>query len=456
MGREAVLQGEYGAKNGTVASHRWLGGNTAVPFYYHYDEQLQKTTDFLQNQTLNVDIFALKKLDTGELIAPLGLKAFHLEPNQDAQVFIVIQNKGLGHSLIPEQRDMYESWVEFTVKDADGREISHSGFLKPDGNLDEQAHSFTNRLVGASGKLLVQHEIWSRRAVAIDNTIQSGRSTLVRYQFHVPENAKSPLIVTARVNYRHFMQSFTDYILGPGQPPYPIVEMALQTRSISIGENQPIPTDLQGNSEWMRWNNYGIGLVDQQQFGDAVGAFEQVISLRPDYADAYTNLALANLGWQKFSLALDFVNKALDLSPGNARALYYRGLIGRDRPNGLPASIADLQLVAAQFPNSRDVCRELAQDYFLAHQDARARQMFESLQSTAPDDLLAHYYLAVLYTRAGLVSQAAEQASLYEQKKPDSGEGQISLTFLRSHPEIRDEYIPGHLHSDSNGRPNQK
>ena len=32
---------EYGVKNGVIASHRWVAGNTAVPFYYGYDEQLK-------------------------------------------------------------------------------------------------------------------------------------------------------------------------------------------------------------------------------------------------------------------------------------------------------------------------------------------------------------------------------------------------------------------------------
>ena len=60
---------------------------------------------------------------------------------------MVIQNKNIGHSLIPEVRDLYEAWVEFAVKDASGKEIYHSGFLKPDGALDPRAHSFTNRPV---------------------------------------------------------------------------------------------------------------------------------------------------------------------------------------------------------------------------------------------------------------------------------------------------------------------
>ncbi len=450
MGREAVSQGESGAKNGTLASHRWLGGNTAVSFYYHYDEQLKKTTTFLKNQALNVDIFALKKADSEQLVAPLGLRTFRMEPDQDAQVYVVIQNKGLGHSLIPEQRDMYEAWVEFAVTDADGREISHSGFLKPDGSLDERAHSFTNRLVGADGNLLVQHEIWSRRAIGFDNTIQSGRSTLVRYQFHIPADAKSPLSVTARVNYRHFMQPFTDYVLGPGQPAYPVVEMAAQARSINLGENQPTAPGEGENSEWMRWNNFGIALLDQQQFGAAQDAFNHVVKLRPDYADGYTNVALTDLSWEKYSLARDYTDKALQLNPGSARALYYRALAERNLA-AVGAAIADLEQVAKQFPQSRDARRELAVSYFLAHRDGPARAEFEAAQTVAPDDLLCHYYLAILYRRLGMKDKADGQAALYVEKRDDPGAPTTILAYLRSHPESDAEGMGmgSHVHSDA-------
>ena len=42
MKREAITLPDYGAKHGTLASHRWLAGNTAVPFYYGFDEQLDE------------------------------------------------------------------------------------------------------------------------------------------------------------------------------------------------------------------------------------------------------------------------------------------------------------------------------------------------------------------------------------------------------------------------------
>src|SRR5580698_7189551 len=61
MARSPITHTDYGAKDSTLVSHRWLAGNTAVPFYYGFNEQLNKTIEFLRTGNyLNVDIFALK------------------------------------------------------------------------------------------------------------------------------------------------------------------------------------------------------------------------------------------------------------------------------------------------------------------------------------------------------------------------------------------------------------
>jgi tetratricopeptide (TPR) repeat protein len=93
--------------------------------------------------------------------------------------------------------------------------------------------------------------------------------------------------MTARVNYRHLRQSNLNNVLGVDHPAYPIVELASRTRSLALGENAPGPPDPSDNPTWMRWNNLGIAYLDQLQYGEAVAAFNEVVKLRPDYADAY-------------------------------------------------------------------------------------------------------------------------------------------------------------------------
>ena len=212
-----------------------------------------------------------------------------------------------------------------------------------------------------NGEFVDNHKVWTIHSVAYDNTVQSGRSTLVRYEFQVPADAQGPLTITAKVKYRHLRQSYLNNIFGKDHPAYPVVELAARTRTISIGENSATAPDPKDNPDWMRWNNFGIACIDQFQYAEAINAFTQVIKLRPDYADGYTNLGLTNILWEKFDSARGDLEKALSLSPHNARALYYMAQIER-REGNAAASTADLEEVVAKYPQSRDARRELGQE----------------------------------------------------------------------------------------------
>jgi lipoprotein NlpI len=448
MKRNPVTLPEYGAKNGTFASHRWLAGNTAVPFYYGFNDQLQKTIDFLRSGNyLNVDIFGLRKAGVDKLIAPLGRASYSLAPNDVVEAYVVIQNKNIGHSLIPEVRDLYEAWVEFTVTDSAGKEIYHSGFLRPDGMLDPRAHSFTNRPVTEEGDFVDNHRVWTIHSVAYDNTVQAGRSALVRYQFKLPADITGTVTVTAKINYRHFRQSYLNYVFGKEHPAYPVVELAARSRVLKIGENRPEASDPADNPDWIRWNNLGIALLDQFQYAESVAAFTEVIKLRHDYVDGYTNIGLTEIVWEKYGSARTAIRRALTMDPNNVRALYYDGLLQR-RAGNSGMEIADFRKVVQMFPQSRDARRELGITYYQQGDAHNALEQFEALQAIDPDDLTAHYNLAILYRRIGKPDEAAEQQAMFVDKKVDPGAPTYSLNYLRLHPEISTESIPWHMHSD--------
>lgn len=448
MPRSAPTHPEYGAKNGMFASHRWLAGNTAVPYYYGFDAQLKKTIEFLRSGNyLNVDIFGLRVSGQERLIAPLGRVSYSIAGNDVIEACVVIQNKGIGHSLIPEVRDLYQAWTEFVATDDSGKEIYHSGYLKPNGTLDPTAHSFTNRPVNDEGNFVDNHKVWTIHSVAYDNTIQAGRSVLVRYEFRLPANITGAVRLTARVNYRHFRQSYLNNVFGPDHPAYPVVELASCTRVVKVGQNSPELPSRDENPDWMRWNNLGIALLDQLQYAEAVDAFTEVIKLRYNYADAYTNVGLSEILWEKYDSARTAIRRALLLDPNSARALYYDGLLQR-RAGNTQKEIADFRRVVDMFPQSRDARRELGLAYYQQSEDAMAIQQFEALQKIDPDDLSAHYNLSILYRRAGRREEAQEQQDMFVDKKVDPGAPTYSLNYLREHPEVSVESIPWHIHSN--------
>lgn len=446
MPPEEVRGQEYGAKQGKLASHRWVGANTVLAKYYGYDAQLEKTIAFLRNSVVNVDLFGIQR-NGGKLLAPLGSAPVEIAPGDDLVVSVVIQNKGAGHNLIPEQRDFYESWVEFEAQDARGHTLLHSGAIRPDGELDPDAHSFTNRLVNSTGTLNDHHQVWDTRVIAFNNTVASGRSQIVRYEFQVPASAQGPITLTAKVNYRRFNQQFIDFGLGKHYP-MPVVEMASRKRTFVLGNNAPEPARPEDNPDWMRWNNYGVGLLDAQQYSESAQAFEHVAQMRPDYADAYTNIAIADFSWQRYQDSRTNLEHALQLSPDNARALYYLALVERVQGR-LDDAIGALRKVVAQYPRSRDAHRELGFSLFQQHNYEDARTEYETVQSIDPDDLAAHYILSIVYRRLGMKEQSAREAAAFADQKDDPTANTYALDYLRAHPEITAESVPWHLHRQS-------
>jgi tetratricopeptide (TPR) repeat protein len=247
------------------------------------------------------------------------------------------------------------------------------------------------------------------------------------------------------VNYRHLRQSYLNNIFGTDHPAYPVVELGARTRQFNLGKNEPGVQDPRDNPDWMRWNNLGIAYLDQFQYSDSLAAFSRVVQLRPDYADGYINLALTDIQWEKYAQARPYLDEALTLSPGNARALYYMGLVER-RAGNCDAEIADFKKVVERYPMSIDARRELGISYYQNHRYDEARMQFEALQAIEPDDLAAHYNLAVIYRRMGMKERSSQEAAMFATKQVDPGAPTYSLDFLRKHPEISIESSPWHVH----------
>ncbi len=441
---------DYGAKQGKVASHRWLGANTAIPYIYGYDEQLRKVTAFLRDDTLGIDVFALEKGFAAadfHFVPLLEDQKFSVRPGETIVASVVIQNKKIGHSLVPEQRDFYESWVEFIARDASGTVLYHSGYLKPDGFLEELAHSYTNRLLSKEGRLLDRDQVWETRVRAFDNTIQAGRSDLVRYRFRVPTSVSGPITLTARVNYRRFRRGYTDFIMEKSVD-FPIVEMASRSVTLNVGKNSVSSTVPDPKVAAQRWNNYGIALLGQRQNARAAEAFGKVVELTPDYVDGHINIAVAKYSAGSYEAALKVLDRVLRKAPGNMRAQFYQGRVLRAQYR-MEEAVRKLKPVVAVYPRFRQVRQDLGYAYFWQKRYDLAREQYEALQAVDPDDLSAHYYLSIIYRQLGLADKAAEQAAFYADRKDDPGAALFAQEYGQRHPEIVLETLPYHVHENS-------
>lgn len=466
------IEHDYTATAGRAASHRWLGANTAIPMVYDYQEQLERTQEFLKT-ALKIDIFGIEKAQpTAELLAPLGLKSFELRAGETITVDVLIQNSGIGHNLVPEQRDFYECWVEFIATDSQGQTFFHSGQLDEKGFLEPGSHSYTNRMLSASGKLLDLHQVWETKLRGYDNTIPPGRTDLVRYRFRVPPDVRGSFVLTAKVNYRRFRRGFTNFVF-PDAREFPVVTMAQGTVIVNTGRNQALPPADDGG-QWRRWNNYGIALLGQQQYWAAEAAFQKAIALNPAYADGYTNAALArystlienkkespdgpgnlllgNRETREFDGPLALLEKALSIASNDARASFYTGLMWRQQ--GKLAEAAERQtLVISAYPRCRQARQELGYIRYLQKRYPEAREQFEALQKINADDLTAHYYLNLIYAKLGMTAEAEREGAAYADHREDPTTGSIAQNFWRSNPTVINELSLYHVHEKSLKQP---
>jgi len=456
MKREPAPLFDVSAKEGKLASHRWPAANTAIPFFYKWPDQLEAVTKFLENDAVGIDIFALRRKSSGtsaeELIAPLNRSSFKIAPGDRLSAEVVITNKNIGHSFPPELRDFYEAYVEFTVNDESGKTLFHSGFIKPNGYLDESAHNYKTYLVKADGSYNDKHHIWRTRTLAQNNMIQSGRSDVARYQFRVPASMDNSgnvaLRLTARVQYRRFTRVFSDYVLGKSLD-YPIVTMASAEYLMKIGDNVPVPASgipKTAMPDWRRWNNYGIALIDQRQYPLAIDAFVRAASLDEKYRPtAQVNQAIGLIELDRYQQAAVLLDVVVKANPENMRALFQQARIFVKRGQ-LSEAETNLRRVLAAFPRDRLSWQQLGELCKIKRDYAGARECYEKVLQIDPEDLGAHYNLMLVFRKLGMTDDAKRHSKIFADLKDDPSATPLANTFLRKHPEMSNESVYWHVH----------
>lgn len=448
MQREAAIKFDVSAKKGTIVSHRWAAANTAIPYFYGWQDQLDAVKKFLENDVIGIDIFAMykkeKESDKEDFIAPVNRSNFTIKNGDSLTVDVIVTNKNMGHSFPPELRDFYEAYIEFNVADANGKILFSSGYIKPNGYIDESAHNYKTYLVTGDGGFNDKHHIWKTKAIAQNNQIQSGRSDVARYRFTVPQDVSGKLKMTAKLQYRRFTRVFSDYVLGKSVD-YPIVLMASKEQMLNVGENNNPTTKDDASTDWRRWNNYGIALLDQRQFAASASAFAQVAELDEKYrAFALTNRALALMELDNWDAAAKLINEALKLEPQNFRAIFQRGRINRVKGK-LDEAEKDFRAVNAVYPRDRITLQQLGELMKIKRDNNNARSYYEQILKIDPEDAGAHYNLMLIYSKLGMKTESKQEAKIFADLKDDPAALSIASDFLRSNPQMKNLSVPYHI-----------
>ena len=255
---------DEGNIDGYVHSHRFPGANTAVPVANEDASQLEASRNFLQDNELGVDIFAIAPAggkgqqksaevpkqelsttfavgeeadlslpkgptgETREITAPLGRVDAAVRRGDEVLVEVVVRTRKVGHFFPGGTIDAFDVWVELQATDDKGQMIFWSGKAEDDGKgpVDPGAHFYKSLQIDAHGNPINKRNAWASRAVVYVRLIPPGAADTVHYRLHVPENAGEHINLHAKLNYRKFQWWNTQFAFGGVADPHSTGDVA--------------------------------------------------------------------------------------------------------------------------------------------------------------------------------------------------------------------------------------
>ncbi|HXE74570.1 MAG TPA: tetratricopeptide repeat protein [Candidatus Xenobia bacterium] len=481
---------DLGNHGGAVHSHRFPAANTALPVANQDAVQLKTTESFLKDDIVSVEIFALES-ESGSLQAPLHRGAPVVRAGESVRLDVVVRTRKLGHLFPGGTNDAFDVWLELLATDETGQPIFWSGRVEDDGKgpVEKNAHFYQTLLVDARSNPINKRNAWAGRSLVYQRLIPPGAADTVRYRLRVPKNAGKEIQLRARLCYRKFSWWNTQFsfagVRDPSEPnpavsPHyddgrwvftgdtsgvsgklkhtpelPIVTVAedsVTVRVVPMREKLAAAQIAAEPADWESWNDYGIGLLAQADWGRAEAAFRRAAELQPSRPDLWTNIGRVHLETGDFPTAREVLEKALQLKPdfGPANYFYARVLQSEGR---LEEALQHLRSVAARFPRDRVVRNDLGRILFRLRRLPEAIQEFQQTLTIDPEDLDAHYNLMLCYTALEQPELANQHEVRYLRFKTEELAPSLMNPYLRQHPEANTERQPIHEHESVPLRP---
>ncbi len=317
MEREPATANELGAKDGTIASHRFLGGHTWMASMRGDDEHLAKLTAKLEG-VASIDFAGARVEQPAGASWHLPADGAPVAPGSRISLDVVIRNLLVGHRFPGGVLDIQDTWVEVEVADRHGKRLAASGLGHATDPDDEDTHVLRTLVVDEKGNILEEHEMAAFRTQIATQTLAAREAQATRFAFDVPKQLSAkqlPLTVTARLRHRSrtlklqaavcrdaktevgkaFIAGASgarDVILDPckAQP----ITLIAETR-IELGAGSKISA----RPAWERMYEHGMALVStvSERLDEARTVLEQALAQVPPGDKRARAMVLVQLGW---------------------------------------------------------------------------------------------------------------------------------------------------------------
>ncbi len=278
------------------------------------------------------------------------------------------------------------------------------------------------------------------------NVISPGTADIAHYEFIVPKELSGKrLTLRTRLLWRKFDRTYTEFAFNSNPegfkqfdkvPDLPITEIAMDEVSLRV-DNKTSPNPANGtaknSSEWVRYNDYGIGLLLEGDTRGAALAFRQVAKLQPDLVEGPLNLAKTAVRDGNIDRVYEYLQRCEELKPGDARVAWVWGVALQEDGQYEKAVLA-YKNVLEPFPEDRATWRNLGRTYYLNQEYEKALEAFSKLLEIDREDRVGHYHRMLCLRALGREAEAEVAKTSYEFYQIDESAQEITRAFKSKNP----------------------
>lgn len=187
------------------------------------------------------------------------------------------------------------------------------------------------------------------------------------------------------------------------------------------------------NEKALEHFNAGIALFEGEKFIEAAKEFEEASKIKPDFYEAYENMAASYFRAEEYEKAIEAANKALEIEPESYKTLKiisisYSALGNEEKAMEYLEKMKHLP--DAEF--SPEELYNLAVTAANRNDDEEAKQYFEKAIELKPDFALAHYQLGMCYFRLNELENAQKELERYLELEPEGEHAEVAKAILES------------------------
>ena len=226
------------AKDGRIHDHRSLGSNLLVPMLLGDTDQVEATKAFRREGAVDLEIRALKRVESGQLALP-----------------VVLHNRRNGHDFPSGATDISETWVELVLKDAQGGIVYRSPGLDEERYLSPDAPSLTTAVALKGGDLDYLHDLFSQISLVQYPRVPAGGSwTLdVPVRLAASDEARLPLTAHVSLRARHGNERWNRWAFNYQDVEVPVADIAEASGQITEIPPALVPVVAQQGPPASRW-----------------------------------------------------------------------------------------------------------------------------------------------------------------------------------------------------------